>query len=96
MPESKVQGTHFTEAGLLRRLNDYRINQLGINPIRLADLVALEKGASEPKGEIAALAAASISENSVRAYLDSKSAVQIPVNIMNDNNEVCSPGCMMF
>ncbi|KAA3678531.1 adenylate kinase [Paragonimus westermani] len=91
MPESKVHGTHYTEAGLVRRLGEYRSNQLGLNPlaptatsIPMSDLESAQISANQ----ISPLASASINENSVRAYFDSKGVVQIPINVMNDESEL--------
>ncbi|KAF5400554.1 adenylate kinase 7 isoform X2 [Paragonimus heterotremus] len=91
MPESKVHGTHYTEAGLVRRLGEYRSNQLGINPlapattnIPISDLESAQISANQ----ISPLASASINENSVRAYFDSKGVIQIPINVMSDESEV--------
>ncbi|KAF8563359.1 hypothetical protein P879_09063, partial [Paragonimus westermani] len=90
MPESKVHGTHYTEAGLVRRLGEYRSNQLGLNPltptatsIPMSDLESAQVSANQ----ISPLASASINENSVRAYFDSKGVIQIPINVMNDESE---------
>ncbi|GAA53802.1 adenylate kinase [Clonorchis sinensis] len=90
MPESKVQGTHYTEAGLLRRLNEYRVNQLGLSPLNPGSWIAPDPDAEENgthKVPLNKLALASINENSIRAYFDSKGVPQIPVDVMGDENE---------
>ncbi|OON16687.1 hypothetical protein X801_07498, partial [Opisthorchis viverrini] len=90
MPESKVQGTHYNEAGLLRRLNEYRVNQLGLSPLNPGSWIAPDPDAEEngtSKVPLNKLALASINENSIRAYFDSKGVPQIPVDVMGDENE---------
>lgn len=94
MPEYKVHGTHYTESGFWRRLNEYRTNQIGINPALSPTLNIPGSPGSEPEvgqvdlNSLSPLASASIYENSVRAYFDSKGILQIPVNIMTDESEV--------
>ncbi|RTG85495.1 adenylate kinase [Schistosoma bovis] len=93
MPEYKVHGTHYTESGFWRRLNEYRTNQIGINPALSPTLNIPGSPGSEPEvgqvdlNSLSPLASASIYENSVRAYFDSKGILQIPVNIMTDESE---------
>ncbi|CAH8597315.1 unnamed protein product [Schistosoma turkestanicum] len=93
MPEYKVHGTHYTESGFWRRLNEYRTNQIGINPTLSPTLTIPGSPGSEPEVEqvnsnsLNALGLASINENSVRAYFDAKGILQIPVNIMTDESE---------
>ncbi|CAH8876057.1 unnamed protein product [Trichobilharzia szidati] len=93
MPEYKVHGTHYTEAGFWRRLTEYRTNQLGVNPAISPVLNLPGTPGSDPEAEqispnpLSPLASASIHENSVRAYFDSKGILQIPVNIMTDESE---------
>ncbi|KAF6772892.1 hypothetical protein AHF37_08305 [Paragonimus kellicotti] len=91
MPESMVHGTHYTEAGLVRRLGEYRSNQLGLNPLApAATSIPLSdfESAQISGNQISPLASASINENSVRAYFDSKGVIQIPINVMSDESEV--------
>ncbi|KAK4475350.1 hypothetical protein MN116_002414 [Schistosoma mekongi] len=93
MPEYKVHGTHYTESGFWRRLNEYRTNQIGVNPALSPTLNIPGTPCSEIEVEqvstnsLSPLASASIYENSVRAYFDSKGILQIPVNIMTDESE---------
>ncbi|CAI2734932.1 unnamed protein product [Schistosoma spindalis] len=93
MPEHKVHGTHYTESGFWRRLNEYRTHQIGINPALSPTLNIPGSPGSEPEvgqvdlNSLSPLASASIYENSVRAYFDSKGIFQIPVNIMTDESE---------
>ncbi|TPP57507.1 adenylate kinase [Fasciola gigantica] len=95
MPENKVHGTHYTEAGLLRRLTEYRTNQIGINPtlgssggLSVVDTLSVE---TEPEqtaaNPMSPLASASIQENSVRAYFDAKGVLQIPIDVMSEESE---------
>ncbi|CAL8103895.1 unnamed protein product [Calicophoron daubneyi] len=94
MPESKVQGTHYDEAGLIRRLAEYRTNQLGANPATPISLSVPGTVSSDMENEqvksnpLSPLAAASISENSIRAYFDAKGVLQIPINVMTDDSEL--------
>lgn len=95
MPENKVHGTHFTEAGLLRRLTEYRTNQIGATPISgsagglsVGEALSME---TEPEqmllNPMSPLASSSIQENSVRAYFDAKGVLQIPIDVMSEESE---------
>lgn len=99
MPEHKVHRTHFTEAGLLRRLTEYRTNQIGGTPISgsagglsVGEALSVE---TEPEQmllhSMSPLASASIQENSVRAYFDAKGVLQIPIDVMSEESEVSLP-----
>lgn len=91
LPESEVYGTHYNEIDMLRRLNNYRHNQLGPNANDLPILEIPGKISFTNENENTSLnhlALASVNENSVRAFFDSKNIVQIPINIMNDQSNV--------
>ncbi|VDP72543.1 unnamed protein product [Echinostoma caproni] len=94
MPEEKVHGTHYTESGLVRRLTEFRTNQIGVNPavasaggLSVLDTLSMETDPEQPiENQMTPLASASIYENSVRAYFDSKGVLQIPIDVMSEES----------